>query len=148
MNPLNEEFYAIQFNPVTNTLYAAPNVSGIHKSTDAGVTWVSDSTGMSATVDDILIPTTLPPSSGLQGSMLAACLGQNSEGGVFVKRISETSWSRVRAGLILGECTWRKKSGVLYAATNHSSIYKVNYVNIGLPVELMEFRLSQSQQRR
>jgi len=138
MNPLNEEFYAIQFNPVTNTLYAAPNVSGIHKSTDAGVTWVSDSTGMNATVDDILIPTTLPPSSGLQGSMLAACLGQNTEGGVFVRRINETAWSR--AGLNLFSVNaLAEKSGVLYAATNHSSIYKVNYVNIGLPVELMDF---------
>ncbi|MFQ3599455.1 MAG: two-component regulator propeller domain-containing protein [Chloroherpetonaceae bacterium] len=138
MNPLNEEFYAIAFNPVTNTLYAAPNVSGIFKSTDAGVTWVSDSTGMSATVDDILIPTTLPPSSGLQGSMLAACLGQNTEGGVFVQRNTETSWSRVGLDLFSVNAL-AEKSGVLYAATNHSSIYKVNYVNIGLPVELIEF---------
>lgn len=138
MNPLNEEFYAIQFNPVTNTLYAAPNVSGIFKSTDAGATWVSDSTGMSATVDDIFIPTTLPPSSGLQGSMLAACLGQNTEGGVFVKRNTETTWSR--AGLDLFSVNaLAEKNGVLYAATNHSSIYKVNYINIGLPVELAEF---------
>ncbi len=138
MNPLNEEFYAIAFNPVTNTLYAAPNVSGIFKSTDAGATWVSDSTGMSATVDDILIPTTLPPSSGLQGSMLAACLGQNTEGGVFVRRNTETAWSR--SGLDLFSVNaLAEKSGVLYAATNHSSIYKANYVNIGLPVELIEF---------
>lgn len=138
MNPLNEEFYAIAFNPVTNTLYAAPNVSGIFKSTDAGATWTSDSTGMNATVDDILIPTTLPPSSGLQGSMLAACLGQNTEGGVFVKRNTETVWSR--SGLDLFSVNaLAEKNGVLYAATNHSSIYKVNYVNIGLPVELVEF---------
>ncbi|MFN3345700.1 MAG: T9SS type A sorting domain-containing protein, partial [Chloroherpetonaceae bacterium] len=138
MNPLNEEFYAIAFNPVTNTLYAAPNVSGIFKSTDAGATWVSDSTGMSATVDDILIPTTLPPSSGLQGSMLAACLGQNAEGGVFVRRNTETAWSR--SGLDLFSVNaLAEKNGVLYAATNHSSIYKANYVNIGLPVELIEF---------
>lgn len=138
MNPLNEEFYAIGFNPITNTLYAAPNVSGIFKSTDAGVTWVSDSTGMSATVDDILIPTTLPPSSGLQGSMLAACLGQNTEGGVFRKRIDETTWNR--AGLdLFSVSALAEKNGVLYAATNHSSIYKVNYVNIALPVELIEF---------
>ncbi len=138
MNPLNEEFYAIGFNPVTNTLYAAPNVSGVFKSTDAGATWVSDSTGMSATVDDILIPTTLPPSSGLQGSMLVACLGQNSEGGVFVRRNTETAWSR--SGLDLFSVNaLAEKNGVLYAATNHSSIYKANYVNIGLPVELIEF---------
>lgn len=138
MNPLNEEFYAIAFNSVTNTLYAAPNVSGVFKSTDAGATWVSDSTGMSATVDDILIPTTLPPSSGLQGSMLAACLGQNTEGGVFVKRINETAWSRNGLDLFSVNAL-AEKNGVLYAATNHSSIYKVNYVNIGLPVELIEF---------
>ena len=138
MNPLNEEFYAIQFNPITNTLYAAPNVSGTFKSTDAGATWISDSTGMSATVDDILIPTTLPPTSGLQGSMLAACLGQNTEGGVFVRRNTETAWSR--SGLeLFSVSAFAEKSGVLYAATNHSSIYRVNYVNIGLPVELIAF---------
>ncbi|MDW8437814.1 MAG: two-component regulator propeller domain-containing protein [Chloroherpetonaceae bacterium] len=138
MNPLNEEFYAIAFNPFTNTLYAAPNVSGIHKSTDGGATWTPDSTGMSATVDDILIPTTLPPSSGLQGSMLAACLGQNTEGGVFRKRIDETSWNR--AGLDLFSVNaLAEKSGVLYAATNHSSVYRVSYASIALPVEFLEF---------
>jgi hypothetical protein len=135
MSILNQEFYAITFNSFNNTLYAAPNVSSIYASTDRGATWVSDSTGIeNASVDDFLVPTSLP--SNLNGSMIAACLGQSTEGGVFVKFPSATTWQRL--GLSRYSATsLAEKGGNLFVGTGHNSVYRASYVGIGLPVELM-----------